>query len=74
MKSFHFRIDGRCWRRRLSPACFQGQQVEVESGPFFKGQVGSVGQLTDVDLLEVEPAEITVDDPVLGLFFDSDIA
>ena len=46
----------------------------MESSPFFKGQVGSVGQLTDVDLLEVEPAEITVDDPVLGLFLDSDIA
>ena len=46
----------------------------MESRPFFQGKVGCVGQLTHIDLLEVESADITVDDSVSGFFFDPDIA
>ena len=59
---------------RLPPACFPGKQVEVESDPFLQRKAGNISQFTHVDLLKVEPADVTVNDSILRLLFNSNVA
>jgi hypothetical protein len=69
-----FGVDSRGFGGRLPPSGFPGKQVKVNRAQFLQWEEGSISRFTEVDLLEIEPAEFTVDDSVLRLFFNSDIA